>query len=77
MLRIEKKKVFSSPCQTWPPQEILVSDWSISKKCSPLKPLCQMNQNLVGSIYKDCSFRPDPLTNMAATGNSCFWLVDF
>jgi len=24
-----------------------------------------------------CSFRPDPLTNMAATGNSCFWLVDF
>ena len=28
-------------------------------------------------LYKVCSFRPDPLTNMAATGNSCFWLVDF
>ena len=34
--------------QTWPPQTILVSDWSIS---SPLKPHIQMNRNLVGSIY--------------------------
>jgi hypothetical protein len=23
-------------------------------------------------FYKECSFCPDPLTNMAATGNSCF-----
>ena len=36
--------------QTCPSQTILVSDWLISKKCSPLKPLGQMNQNLVGSI---------------------------
>jgi hypothetical protein len=28
-------------------------------------------------LYKVCSFRLDPFTNMAATGNSCFWLVDF
>jgi hypothetical protein len=26
-------------------------------------------------LYKECSFRHDPLTNMATTGNSCFWLV--
>ena len=23
-------------------------------------------------LYKECSFRPHPLINMAATGNSCF-----
>jgi hypothetical protein len=26
--------------------------------------------------YKDCSFHPDLLANLAATGNSCFRLVD-
>jgi hypothetical protein len=35
--------------QTWPPEAILVSDWLISKKSSPLKLPGQMNQNLVGS----------------------------
>jgi hypothetical protein len=28
-------------------------------------------------LYKDCSFCPDPFTNMATTGNSCFWLAYF
>ena len=37
--------------QTWPPQAILVSDWPIFLKSSPLKPLGQINRNLVGSIY--------------------------
>ena len=27
-------------------------------------------------LSKECSFCPDPLTNMAAIGNSCFWLAD-
>ena len=61
--------------QTWPPQAILVSDWLIYKNLL-VKPLDQMNRNLVGSIYgrssEDCTFRFNPLTNMAATGNSCF-----
>jgi hypothetical protein len=37
--------------QTWWPLAILVFDWSISKKSSSLKPLGQMNRNLVGSTY--------------------------
>jgi hypothetical protein len=28
-------------------------------------------------LSKECTFCFDALTNMAATGNSCFWLVDF
>ena len=27
-------------------------------------------------LSKDCSFCPDPLTNMAAISNSCFWMAD-
>jgi hypothetical protein len=42
--------------QTWPPQAILVSDWLISKKSS-LKPLGQMNRNLVGSILERSSIK--------------------
>jgi hypothetical protein len=38
-------------------QAILVSDWLISNKRSPLKPLGQMNQNLVGSIYGRSSIK--------------------
>jgi hypothetical protein len=43
--------------QTWLPKTIVVSDWLISKKSSSLKPLCQMNQNLVGSILGRSSIK--------------------
>jgi hypothetical protein len=36
---------------------ILVSDWLISKKSSPLKPPGQMNQNLVGNILERSSIK--------------------
>jgi hypothetical protein len=39
------------------PQAILVSDWLISKKSSSLKPLGQMNRNLIGSILGRSSIK--------------------
>jgi len=54
--------------------------WLVDFKQSSLKPLVQMNRNLLGSIWKDfyndCSFRPNLFTSMATIGNSFFWLVD-
>jgi hypothetical protein len=43
--------------QIWPPRAILVSDWLIFKKSSPLKLLGQMEPNLAGSIYVRSSIK--------------------
>ena len=43
--------------QIWPPRAILVSDWLMLKKSSPLKLHGQMEPNLAGSIYLRSSIK--------------------
>jgi hypothetical protein len=51
-----------------PPQAILVSDWSISKKSSHLKPLGQINRHLVCSLYGRYSLKNAHLAKRSSSG---------
>jgi hypothetical protein len=50
-------------------EEKILSNWPIRNKNCPWP-----NEPKLGwkVLYKDCSFRCDLFSNMAATGNSCF-----
>jgi hypothetical protein len=56
----------------WPPRAILISDYLMLKKSSPLKLLDQMEPNLAGSIYVRSSIK---LLHFVPFGQQT-WLLD-
>ena len=86
MAEVEPEMLFSSPCQR---QSELLPSLRVrrpftfhilmfsSKTTYPNELKLSRNHLSKEVLYKDCTCCPHPLSNMAATGNSCFWLVDF
>ena len=86
MAEVEPEMLVSSPCQR---QSELLPSLRVrrpltfhilifSSKTTYPNELTLIGKHLSKEVlYKDCTFYPHPISSMATTGNSCFWLVDF
>ena len=58
--------------QTWAPQAILVSDWSISKNLLLCNRMAKLKRNMVGGIYERSSIKMLILSR-SVNKHGCHW----